>query len=243
MIRAGGVTAFADDFHIKKIQEKITFLQRECSKVNGETAYFNAEKEAMMKLKTFFNAEKEAMMKLKTLLTGAVLAASGILAYAEQTHAAGANDGHGHGDTQIGEPGTAAETARSVEVALRDNYYEPESIAVKKGETIRFTVKNKGLLVHEFNIGTAAMHAAHKKEMLMMMQHGILLPNRIDREKMAAGGEGEHSMQHDDPNSVLLEPGEEGEIVWKFSAAATLEFACNIPGHYESGMVGEIQFQ
>jgi uncharacterized cupredoxin-like copper-binding protein len=49
-----------------------------------------------------------------------------------------------------------------------------------------------------------------------------------------------HMMSHDDPNSILLEPGQSGEVIWKFAASGSLEFACNLPGHYESGMVGKI---
>ena len=49
-------------------------------------------------------------------------------------------------------------------------------------------------------------------------------------------------MKHDDPNSVLVEPGKTAELVWKFTQPTELEFACNIPGHYESGMAGPINF-
>ncbi|MGU9950717.1 MAG: cupredoxin domain-containing protein [Gammaproteobacteria bacterium WSBS_2016_MAG_OTU1] len=178
-------------------------------------------------------------MKLNIILTLIIFAMSSVSA-----NAAGDDDGHGHSDAApIGEVGKAEDATRSLEVVLYDNYYEPESITVKKGETVRFVIKNVGLLVHEFNIGTTEMHASHQDEMLMMIKHGVLLPNRIDHEKMEAGGDDGHSMKHDDPNSVLLEPGKEGEIVWKFSEATTLEFACNIPGHYQSGMVGDIKFQ
>jgi uncharacterized cupredoxin-like copper-binding protein len=45
---------------------------------------------------------------------------------------------------------------------------------------------------------------------------------------------------HNEPNSVLLEPGKAGEITWTFAEGADLEFACNVPGHYEVGMQGEI---
>ena len=38
----------------------------------------------------------------------------------------------------------------------------------------------------------------------------------------------------------MLEPNKSGEIIWKFSKDISLEMACNIPGHYESGMVGPI---
>ena len=47
-----------------------------------------------------------------------------------------------------------------------------------------------------------------------------------------------HTMEHNDPNSVLIEPGKSAEIVWNFPHGGSLEFACNIPGHYDSGMVG-----
>ena len=31
-----------------------------------------------------------------------------------------------------------------------------------------------------------------------------------------------------------------GEIIWKFTKNLNLQMACNIPGHYESGMYGKI---
>jgi uncharacterized cupredoxin-like copper-binding protein len=49
-----------------------------------------------------------------------------------------------------------------------------------------------------------------------------------------------HGM-HNEPNSLLLEPGKSGEIIWKFPKHAKLEFACNVPGHYDAGMMGEIK--
>jgi len=82
------------------------------------------------------------------------------------------------------------------------------------GETVRFIVKNKGELVHEFNIGTAAMHANHQEEMTMMVEHGALEVDRINQEAMKMDM-GDGPMTHDDPNSVLLEPGKQGEIIWK----------------------------
>ena len=47
-------------------------------------------------------------------------------------------------------------------------------------------------------------------------------------------------MAHKHANSLLLEPKEKGEIIWKFSSSAKLEIACNVPGHYEAGMVAKI---
>ena len=158
-----------------------------------------------------------------------------------------ADAGHPH-SAAIGEPGKASASTRTVAVKLGDNFYEPESVQVKAGETVRFVLTNEGELLHEFNIGTAAMHAEHQKEMAMMMEHGMLTPTGVDEKMMnmdhskMGGGMG-HGMKHDDPNSVLVEPGKTKELVWKFTKNAELEFACNMPGHYEAGMVGKVQFQ
>lgn len=152
-------------------------------------------------------------------------------------YAAGSHSG-GHGPN-IGAPAKAAQAERTIEIVMHDNSFAPESIEVAKGETIRFTIRNEGEFVHEFNIGTAAMHAGHQKEMMMMMEHGALEADRINHDRMTMDMGGGKTMKHEDPNSVLLEPGKSAEVVWTFSADADLEFACNVPGHYESGMVGK----
>ena len=86
------------------------------------------------------------------------------------------------------------------------------------------------------------MHKAHQKEMIMMMEHGMIEADRINHDRMKMDMGGGHKMGHDDPNSVLLEPGKSAEVIWKFSKAGELEFACNLPGHYDSGMVGNFRF-
>lgn len=156
--------------------------------------------------------------------------------------AAGAHvGGHGQGATS-GEPGKASDAERSITVQMYDNYYEPEAIAVKPGETVRFVVENKGTLVHEFNIGTPAMHESHQQEMAMMVEHGVIQGGKLNHDMMKMDMGNGHSMKHDDPNSVLLEPGESRELVWKFTAKGNIEFACNIPGHYQAGMYGDVNF-
>ena len=168
----------------------------------------------------------------------ALLAGAGI-AFAAGSHAGG----HGHGDASaFGQPGTAAEADRTIEVVMVDNYFEPERLAVRAGETVRFVIRNDGEFLHEFNLGTAAMHAAHQQEMATMMEHGMLTPTGLDHDRMQMD-HGAGTMDHNDPNSVLVEPGKTAELVWTFTAATDLEFACNVPGHYEAGMVGEIEFR
>ena len=48
------------------------------------------------------------------------------------------------------------------------------------------------------------------------------------------------SMLHSHSNSVLLSPGESADLIWKFTNSVKIEAACNVPGHYEAGMVAEI---
>ena len=134
-----------------------------------------------------------------------------------------------------------SEVDRVIEIKMYDNYFEPNVLNIKKDETIKFIVKNYGELVHEFNIATKEMHIKHQPEMMKMVEHEILLADRIDKEKMKQMAKKDHSMAHSHSNSVLLEPNEISEIIWKFSTTANLEAACNVPGHYEAGMVADIK--
>ena len=140
----------------------------------------------------------------------------------------------------IGEKGNISEATRTITVKMHDNYFEPTQINIKKNETIEFIVINVGELVHEFNIATKEMHIKHQPEMAKMVEHEILLADRIDKNKMKEMAKMDHSMAHKHANSVLLEPSNTGEIIWKFSTSAKLEIACNVPGHYEAGMIAKI---
>ena len=140
----------------------------------------------------------------------------------------------------IGEKGKEANIDRTITVLMYDNYYEPNQIKVKKNETIKFLVQNKGELVHEFNIATREMHLKHQPEMMKMVENEILLVDKIDKQKMKEMSKKNPAMAHSHSNSVLLSPGEKGQIIWKFSNFVDIEAACNVPGHYEVGMIAKI---
>ena len=140
----------------------------------------------------------------------------------------------------IGEKGKHSEVTRTITIKMHDNYYKPAEINVKKNETIRFIVINVGELVHEFNIATKEMHIKHQPEMRMLVENEILLPDKVDKEKMKQMAKKNPSMLHHHSNSVLLSPGEKSELIWKFSNKAKIEAACNVPGHYEVGMIAKI---
>lgn len=182
-------------------------------------------------------------MNILSKITAIAIASATITLGSSQAWSAGSHDG-GHGAKKnIGIPGKASEAMQTIEIKMLDNYYEPESISVKQGETVRFIIKNDGEFVHEFNIGTAAMHTAHQEEMMTMFEHGVLEADKINYDMMKMDMGNGKTMEHNDPNSVLLEPGKSGEIVWKFTKAGKIEFACNIPGHYDAGMMGKIKFK
>ena len=120
-----------------------------------------------------------------------------------------------------GEPGDLKKPSRVIEITFADGpgtmTYSPNTIEVRKGEQIKFVLKNSGMLAHEFLLDSLENNAKHKVEM-----------------------EKNPEMEHDDPNGKRLEPKKSAEILWRFTKSGTFEFACLIPGHYESGMKGVV---
>ncbi|WDG77672.1 plastocyanin/azurin family copper-binding protein [Pseudomonas chlororaphis] len=148
----------------------------------------------------------------------------------------------GNGKENIGQPGVASEVTRTVDVEMGDIFFKPKSINVKPGETLRFILRNEGSLVHEFNIDQAAAHAAHQaayaarqKEKASLFQSGTRAPTGT--------GKMINDMGHSAPNSVLIEPGATKELIWTFNTSTGLQFACNRPGHYQFGMVGQFDLK
>ena len=144
---------------------------------------------------------------------------------------------------KIGSKGKESEISRTVKVMMYDNYYEPSSFQIKAGETIKFEVENAGMLVHEFNIANKMMHMKHQPEMMRMVENEILLADSIDKEKMKKMAKMDKAMAHSHSNSVLLEPKQKGEIIWKFDNAVNIEVACNVPGHYQAGMIAKVNIK
>lgn len=144
-----------------------------------------------------------------------------VLAISSAAVYAGGNaaDGHSHGHGAIGVPGKAAKVNRTVQVDMTDTMrFNPSSLAVKQGETIRFVVKNSGQLKHEFVLGTEKELKEHYEVMKKFPE-----------------------MEHDDPNMVTVAPGKTGEVIWQFTKSGTVDFACLQPGHYDAGMKGAVK--
>ena len=85
---------------------------------------------------------------------------------------------------------------------------------------MKFIVKNTGKIKHEMVLGT-------EKE---LKEHYELMKKNPE-------------MEHADENMVTVPPGKSGEIIWHFTKAGKIDFACLIPGHYDSGMKGTVKVQ
>ena len=144
---------------------------------------------------------------------------------------------------KIGSKGNDNDISRVIKVIMYDNYYEPSSFQINAGETIKFEVENAGELVHEFNIANKMMHIKHQPEMEKMVENEILFADSIDKDKMKKMAKIDKSMGHSHSNSVLLEPKQKGNIIWRFDNAVNIEVACNVPGHYQVGMIAKVDIK
>lgn len=157
---------------------------------------------------------------MKTAIAALAIMLAPTLALAGGTH----SGGHGHEKAMaVGKPAETSPT-RTVNVVMKEDYdgenvyiFDQKELIFSAGETVRLHIVNEGEEVHEFVMDTMHANAEHKEMMARFPE-----------------------MEHDDPNAVRLEPGEEAEILWTFVNPGTFEFACLLPGHYEGGMHGAL---
>jgi uncharacterized cupredoxin-like copper-binding protein len=157
------------------------------------------------------NAKHPAKQRPRLGLAGSAFLGQGAWAH---------SNGHGHAFA-AGKPGDPKKAARVVEVTMTEGpgtmTYTPDRVEVRKGEQVRFVLKNIGELRHEFVLDTVANNAKHKAAM-----------------------EKSPDMDHEEANGQEVDPKKTAELVWRFTKTGTFEFACLIPGHYESGMKGVV---
>ena len=155
----------------------------------------------MARIETIFRAAR------MLLAVGVTLAAPSAVAHSDEHH-----------DAAYGKPGDPGKVSRTVEIDMSDAMrFMPASINVRKGETIRFVVKNSGKVKHEMVFGSMKELKEHAALMLKFPE-----------------------MEHADPNQLSVDPGKTGELIWRFTKAGTFDFACLQPGHFEAGMRGKI---
>ena len=104
--------------------------------------------------------------------------------------------------------------------------FEPASILVSAGETVRFSVTNDGAIEHEFRMTTE--HAAE--------------------EHIAAGHEGHDDEaaegEHHEEMILLVAAGETATMDVTFHESGEYDIvACLLPGHFEAGMKGTLEYE
>ena len=132
--------------------------------------------------------------------------------------AAFADTGHDHADMKVtfGSPGAESKVTKTINVEANDRMrFVFDRTDIKRGDVVKFVIRNAGKVRHEFSIGDARYQRAHAGMMKQM-------PGMI----------------HDSPNMTTLEPGETKTLIWKFDrpVKGALIFACHEPGHFEAGM-------
>ncbi len=159
------------------------------------------------------------MNAIKTLLLIVALATSGLaLAHTDQPHDKKAGPVKKE-QKDWGIAGDTKAVKRTVEFRMTDNMrFTPDKLEVKRGETIKFVLRNDGAVMHEFVLGT-------KKE---LDEHAALMVRFP-------------TMEHSEPYMAHVAPGKTGEIIWTFNRAGDFDFACLIAGHYSAGMVGKVK--
>lgn len=151
-------------------------------------------------------------MKFKSMI-----AAASTILLASTATLSFANGDHAESDA-IGKPGKVANAKRTITVDMLDSMrFTPDSIMVKQGETIKFIVKNSGKVKHEMVLGTEKELKKHYEVMKKTPE-----------------------MEHADENQITVQPGKSGEIIWQFTKAGKVNFACLQLGHYDAGMVGVV---
>ncbi|WP_264876838.1 copper-resistant cuproprotein CopI [Vibrio agarivorans] len=124
------------------------------------------------------------------------------------------------GMSAVGMPAHGAKPDKVVHVILSDDMTIDfkRDVKIEPNDVVQFVVMNTGKMDHEFVIGSHEEQQAHREMMATM--------------------EGDH--HHDSGNSVTVAPGKAKQILWHFHGEKEVEFACNMLGHAESGMIKKI---
>ena len=121
-------------------------------------------------------------------------------------------------ETPFGREGDPRKVKRVITIEMSDAMrFFPDQIRVKKGQTIRFVVRNGGQLPHEMVLGT----------MDDLKKHAALMKQNVE-------------MDPGDANVAHVEPGAAGRIVWQFTRAGEFYYGCLVPGHFDAGMIGTV---
>lgn len=163
-------------------------------------------------------------MSAKAAILAGALALGATVVYAHGGHGGSHADSVGKATPSseaklFGRPGDSSKVSRTISVELSDaRCLMPEELRVRRGETVRFVVKNSGERAHEFMLGDLAE----------LKEHAEMMKNDAD-------------MDHEELYMAHVEPGETATIVWRFTRFGVFYYGCLIFGAFEAEMVGRIR--
>lgn len=128
----------------------------------------------------------------------------------------------------LGQPGTAA-APREVTVILRDYRFDPTPLYVYRGETIRLTVVNAGMLEHELVLGDAAVQSAWAQADAAATPGAAFATAPPASAPAGTGG-----------LRVVLPSGGSARVLYQVPDEGDVLLLCNLPGHQERGMIGQV---
>jgi len=92
----------------------------------------------------------------------------------------------------------------------------PSSLEIREGDEVRIILVNTGRVRHELVIGDQDSLGRHAQDMKKSNAH------------------------HHDAESIFVEPGQVGMVIWRATTTKPIGFACFEPGHFEAGMRGTV---
>src|SRR5688572_6148059 len=117
-----------------------------------------------------------------------------------------------------GREGDARKVKRVIRIDLSDAMrFFPDQIRVKRGDTVRFVLRNSGESPHGLVIGT---------------MDELKMKAALAKKTTEAGGPERHA--------VHVTPGTTERLVWQFTKPGEFYYACLMPGHFDAGMIGTI---
>ena len=123
------------------------------------------------------------------------------------------------GTSESPQPTMSDSGPRVIDVSVAEWEFTPGLFAVEAGETVTFVATNEGQIDHEFEI------VANLEDALAHHDH--------DTDHGGSDADGEVL-------KLALTPGESGELTVTFDEAGDWYIVCLLPGHYEAGMVAQI---
>lgn len=104
--------------------------------------------------------------------------------------------------------------AETVTITIHYSAFEPADLSVPRGVPVTFILVNEDPIDHEWLIGDAGFHEAHRS--------------------------GTHASHGGVPTEVTVPALETGTTTITFDEAGRLDYVCHLPGHEAYGMVGTL---